>query len=41
MLEGLPSARRVVIEDAAHLANMDQPNEFQRIVTSFMNGIGL
>jgi pimeloyl-ACP methyl ester carboxylesterase len=41
MLEGLPSARRVVIEDAAHLANMDQPGEFGRIVTSFLDELGV
>lgn len=35
MMEKLPSARKVVIEDAAHLPNMDHPQEFQKIVESF------
>ena len=36
MLEKLPSARKVVIEDAAHLPNMDHPDEFQGIVKDFL-----
>jgi pimeloyl-ACP methyl ester carboxylesterase len=36
MVERLPSARKAVIEDAAHLANMDQPGEFRHIVTEFL-----
>jgi pimeloyl-ACP methyl ester carboxylesterase len=39
MLEKLPSARKVTIEDAAHLPNMDQPQEFQRIVKDFLDGL--
>ncbi len=38
MVENLPNARKMIIENAAHLPNMDQPNEFQRIVTSFLDG---
>jgi pimeloyl-ACP methyl ester carboxylesterase len=30
------SARKVIIEDAAHLPNMDHPEEFQKIVKSFL-----
>ena len=40
MAENIPSARKVVIEDAAHLPNMDHPDEFQRIVTEFLESIG-
>jgi pimeloyl-ACP methyl ester carboxylesterase len=32
----LPVMRKVVIPDAAHLANMDQPVEFRRIVSEFL-----
>lgn len=36
MLEHLPSAQKVLIEDAAHLPNMDQPAEFAQIVSTFL-----
>lgn len=36
MIERLPSARKVIVEDAAHLPNMDQPHEFQGIVQDFL-----
>ena len=39
MIEKIPSAQKVVIEDAAHLSNMDQPDEFQRLVTAFLKDI--
>jgi len=39
MLKNLPLARKVTIEDAAHLPNMDQPDEFQRIVTRFLDEV--
>jgi 2-hydroxy-6-oxonona-2,4-dienedioate hydrolase len=39
MLEKIPSARKAIIEDAAHLPNMDKPDEFQHIVTEFLGGI--
>jgi len=39
MVERIPSAQKVVIEDAAHLPNMDQPQEFQAVVTNFLNRI--
>jgi 2-hydroxy-6-oxonona-2,4-dienedioate hydrolase len=39
MLENIPSARKVIIEDAAHLPNMDHPDEFQRIVVTFLDGL--
>ena len=41
MVEKLPSARKVVIEDAAHLPNMDHPDIFQHIVGEFLDGITL
>ena len=39
MIEKIPSARKVVIEDAAHLPNMDQPEEFQTIVKDFLESL--
>jgi pimeloyl-ACP methyl ester carboxylesterase len=39
MLERFPSARKVIIEDAAHLPNMDQPREFQKIVMAFLEDL--
>src|SRR5258705_3892491 len=36
MVEKIPSARKVMIEDAAHLPNMDQPSKFQSIVKTFL-----
>lgn len=39
MIERIPLARRVVIEDAAHLPNMDQPEEFYRAVSAFLDGL--
>jgi 2-hydroxy-6-oxonona-2,4-dienedioate hydrolase len=41
MVEKIPSARKEIIEDAAHLANIDQPDEFRRIVTAFLDSIPL
>jgi pimeloyl-ACP methyl ester carboxylesterase len=39
MVEKIPSARKVRIEDAAHLLNMDQPHQFQTIVKAFLGGL--
>ena len=39
MTEKLPSARKVIIEDAAHLPNMDQPHEFHGIVKDFLGNL--
>jgi 2-hydroxy-6-oxonona-2,4-dienedioate hydrolase len=39
MVEKLPSARKVMIQDAAHLPNMDQPEEFQAVVTDFLESL--
>lgn len=39
MVEKIPSARKEIIEDAAHLPNMDHPVEFQRIVTEFLDAL--
>jgi len=41
MLEHIPSAQKVVIEDAAHMPNMDHPEKFQRIVTKFLDSLTL
>ncbi len=38
MMEKIPSVRKVTIEDAAHLPNMDHPSEFQSIVKTFLEG---
>ena len=39
MIEKIPAAQKVTIEDAAHLANMDQPDEFQAAVANFLEGL--
>lgn len=39
MEESIKSARKVVIEDAAHLPNMDQPHDFQGIVEDFLKAL--
>lgn len=39
MAEHIPSAKKVKMEDAAHLPNLDRPEEFQRIVSDFLKGI--
>jgi pimeloyl-ACP methyl ester carboxylesterase len=36
MMERLPSARKALIAAAAHLPNMDQPEEFRQVVTEFL-----
>lgn len=40
IVERAPSARKVMFDDAAHLANMDQPERFQRVVRSFLAEVG-
>ena len=39
MVEKLSSAQKVRVEDAAHLPNMDQPDEFQTAVTNFLENL--
>ena len=39
MVEKIPSARKVRIEDAAHLPNMDHPDQFQRAVKDFLDSL--
>jgi pimeloyl-ACP methyl ester carboxylesterase len=41
MTDKIKPARKVVIEDAAHLPNMDQPHEFQAIVKDFLDSLSL
>lgn len=41
MVEEIPSARKVIIEDAAHLPNLDHPAEFQRLVAEFLDRLNL
>jgi 2-hydroxy-6-oxonona-2,4-dienedioate hydrolase len=38
MLEKIPSAQKAIIEDSAHLPNMEHPHKFQEIVKKFLNG---
>jgi pimeloyl-ACP methyl ester carboxylesterase len=39
MLEKLPLARKVMIDDAAHLPNMEHPGEFQTIIEEFLESL--
>jgi 3-oxoadipate enol-lactonase len=39
MIQHIRSARKVIIEDAADLPNMDQPDQFQRVVTAFLDDL--
>ena len=39
MVEHVPTARKVIIDNAAHLPNMDQPAEFRRIVSQFLENV--
>jgi len=39
MDKGLKNSRVVIVEDAAHLPNMDQPVKFQRILTDFLRDL--
>jgi pimeloyl-ACP methyl ester carboxylesterase len=41
MVEKLPTARKVTIDDAAHLPNLDHPAEFQGILTTFLSGLAI
>ena len=36
LAEAIPNARKVVIHDAAHLPNMEHPDEFNRLVLDFL-----
>jgi pimeloyl-ACP methyl ester carboxylesterase len=36
MVGNIPGARKAMIEDAAHLPNMDHPEEFQKVVGEFL-----
>jgi pimeloyl-ACP methyl ester carboxylesterase len=39
MAERIPDARLAVIPDAAHLANLEQPESFNRIVREFATAL--
>lgn len=39
LAERIRFARKEVIDDAAHLPNLDQPNQFQEVVTAFLDEI--
>lgn len=41
MLQHIRSARKVIIEDAAHLPNMDHPEQFNRVVAAFLDELAL
>ena len=36
---GIPGARKVVIENTAHVPNMEQPAEFNRLVLDFLSSV--
>jgi pimeloyl-ACP methyl ester carboxylesterase len=40
MAAHLPSSRKVTIANAAHLPNLDRPDEFRRIVSEFLEEVG-
>jgi pimeloyl-ACP methyl ester carboxylesterase len=40
MADHIPNARLAVIPQAAHLANLEQPEIFNRIVASFASALG-
>jgi len=40
LVAGIPGARSAVIHDAAHLPNMEKPEEFNRIVLDFLASAG-
>jgi pimeloyl-ACP methyl ester carboxylesterase len=37
LMEKVPHARKAVIHDAAHLPNLEHPDEFNRIVLEFLS----
>ncbi len=39
MVGNIRSARKVILQDAAHLCNLDQPDAFQRNVREFLDGL--
>lgn len=39
MVRKIPGARKVVIEDAGHAANLDQPERFNAAVSEFLDGL--
>lgn len=39
MVEKIPHAKKVLFEDAAHLPNMDQPEEFRKIIETFLKRV--
>ncbi|MEJ2620824.1 MAG: alpha/beta hydrolase [Candidatus Thiodiazotropha sp.] len=39
MVDNIPSIRKVITEDAAHLANLDHPDRLQKAVRSFLDEI--
>lgn len=39
MVEKIPSAQKFVMQDAAHLPNMDHPDEFQTHLANFLKGL--
>ena len=41
MKEKILAVQKVIIEDAAHLPNMDHPNEFQKTVKTFLESLKL
>jgi len=40
LVAGIPGARLVMIPGAGHLANQEQPDRFNEVVSGFLNGLG-
>jgi pimeloyl-ACP methyl ester carboxylesterase len=38
LMSKIPGARKAVIHDAAHLLNLEHPDEFNRLLVDFLNG---
>jgi pimeloyl-ACP methyl ester carboxylesterase len=36
MAENIPNARKVIVPNAAHLPNLEHPDDFQEIVSAFL-----
>jgi pimeloyl-ACP methyl ester carboxylesterase len=36
MVDKIPTVQEIIIEDAAHLPNLDHPIEFQQVVAKFL-----
>jgi pimeloyl-ACP methyl ester carboxylesterase len=39
LVEANPNADKVIVEGAAHMVNMERPEEFNRLVMEFLEGL--